>query len=69
MHGNVMPGLFKHLALGGVPRRFAIVEFALGKNPFVALAQPHHRDQRGLFRPQHNTSRRQDRHSRHRNPF
>ena len=59
----------RDLAFGGIPRRFAVVEFALGKNPFVALAQAHHRDQRGCFPPQHNASRRQDRRSCHRNPF
>ncbi len=64
-----MPGFFQHLALGGVPRRFAVVELALGKNPFVALAQAHHRDQRRFLLPQHNTSRRQNRRSRHLNPF
>jgi hypothetical protein len=43
---------------------FAVIELAFGKDPFVALAQPHHRDQRSFFLPQHNTSRRQNRRSR-----
>ena len=58
MHGNIMPGFFQHLAQGGVARRFTIVKFAFGKHPFVALAQPHHRDQRSCLLPQHNASRR-----------
>ena len=67
MHGYFMTGFFQHLALGGIARRFAVVELAFGKNPFIALAQPHHRDQRGFLLPQHNASRRQNRRSRHLN--
>ena len=38
VHGNLMPGFFHYLAQGGVARRFAVIELALGKDPFVALA-------------------------------
>ena len=38
VHGNLMSGFFQDLALGGVARRFAVVELAFGKDPFVALA-------------------------------
>ncbi len=60
-----MSGFLQYLALGGVARRFAVIEFAFGQDPFVALAQPHHRDQRSFLLPQHNTSRRQNRCPRH----
>jgi len=33
-----MPGFFHDLAHGGVARRFAVIELAFGKHPFVALA-------------------------------
>ena len=65
MHGNIVAGFFHHLAFGGRARRLAVVELALGQNPFVALAQAHDRDQRRLPLPQYNTSRRQNGRSRH----
>jgi hypothetical protein len=60
-----MPGFLHHLAHGGVARCFAVIELALGQDPFIALAQPHHRDQRSFFSPQHNASRRQNRRPHH----
>ena len=69
VHGDIVPGLFQHLALGGGARRLAVIELALRQHPLVALAQAHHRDQRRLLPPQHNASRRQNRHSRHRLDF
>ena len=65
VHRHIVTGLLEHLAFGGGKRGFAGIELALGKHPLVALAQPHHRDQRRLLRPQHDASRRQNRPSRH----
>ena len=65
VHGHLVPGFFQHLALGGIARRFAGIQLALGKHPLIALAQAHHRDQRRLRLPQYNAPRRQNRRPRH----
>ncbi len=64
MHRHIVAGFLPHFAHRRIARRFAVVELALGKNPF-ALAQTHHRDQRRPGLPQHNTSRCQNWRSRH----